>query len=252
MKNKLNLFLKLFIFNFSKRMSYLGFDKYDTVEIIDEHFIVIEWRQLQMILSVTDDMINATKLVSSISSKRFSKWNETSDAKLFRERFPHLFQVRNTNNVFNCKDPNRVAGTYVDWTLIPVIVTWANTMKGYFLVNDFNDDLEKDTSGYIYIIQTKEYEGTDKYKIGRTWNPNHRFSSYGQDVKVIKCQKVGDMYKAESHIIHELNEGVTKPFKGKEWYECDLDEILYYYDEAVKLYPVNSLLELIKDPLYKS
>lgn len=233
-------------------MCDFDFDKYDTIEVIDEHFIVIEWRHLQMIYSVTDNMINASKLVSSISSKRFRNWNETVDAKLFRERLPHLFKVRYTGQVFGCKDPNRVAGTYVDWSLIPVIVTWANAMKGYFLINDIREDIANDKSGYIYIVQTKENEGTNKYKIGRTWNTNQRFRSYGQDVKVIKCQKVGDMYKAESHIIYELNEYVTKPYKGKEWYDCNLDEIIYYFNEAVKLYPLNDEIEYIKDPLFES
>lgn len=228
----------------------LDFDKYETIEIIDENFIVIEWEHLQMIYSVNDDMINATKLVSSISSKRFCKWNETDDAKLFKERFPHLFCVRRTNDVFKCKDPNRVAGTYVDRTLIPVIVTWADAMKGYFLVNGIRNDVATDKSGYIYIVQTKENEGTNKYKIGRTWKPSRRFREYGEDVKVIKCQKVGDMYKAECDIIYELNEFIAKPFKGREWYECNLDDIIYYFNEAVKRYPLNEEIEYIKDPLH--
>ena len=216
-----------------------NYAEYKTIEIIDENFTVIEWNGLQMIYSANDNMINATKLVSSISSKHFNNWTSSADGKLFQERFPEKFVSRNPGDVFGCKDMNRVSGTYVSWSLIPVIVSWANVMRGYFLVNNFRKDYERDTTGYIYIVQTEEFKGTNKYKIGRTWNPKQRFHQYGKNLNVIRCEKVGNMYRAEESLIYDLGEFVTKPFKGKEWFDCDIDEIEYYFQEACKAYPVS-------------
>ena len=73
-------------------------DEYKTIEISDENFTVIDWNDLQMIYYANDNMINPTKLVSSISSKLFRKNFSSADVKIFREIFPEkiltLFVVK--------------------------------------------------------------------------------------------------------------------------------------------------------------
>lgn len=221
----------------------MEFFEFKTIEVIDENFSVIEWHHLQMIYSADYDMINATKLVPSISSKKFRKWSETCDGKLFENRFPYMFKEITNKELKGSKDINRVVGTYIHKMLIKVVVSWANAMRGFYLVNNLRFDIETDMSGYIYIVQTKEFLNTNKYKIGRTWRPEQRFKQYGTELKIIKCEKVSDMFKAENNLKYEIKEYVNEPFKGTEWFECELEDILYYFNEACNSYPINEEIE---------
>jgi hypothetical protein len=112
---------------------------------------------------------------------------------------------------------DRFSGTYMDMSLIPVIVAWCNPMLGYFMVNQLNSDAKNDPSGYVYIVQPEVHLDTNVYKIGRTWNPKVRFQSYGAKTKVIKCERVNNMYSVETAIISNLSEYSFEPFQGKEW-----------------------------------
>ena len=55
------------------------------------------------------------------------------------------------------------------------------------------------------------------------------------------------MYRAEESLIYDLSEFVTKPFKGKEWFDCDIKEIEYYFQEACKAYPVSKEIEELRE-----
>jgi hypothetical protein len=216
---------------------YLVGGETEIVEIIDDNFVMIHHHQLNLIFSTKDQMFNATKLVRSISDSEIKKWNETKSAKLFKQRFPQYFKVITTRD-FKGTDGNRLSGTYMDMTMIPVIVAWCNPMLGYFLVNQLNSDAKIDQSGYVYLVQPEEHLDTNVYKIGRTWNPKVRFPNYVDKTKLIKCERVNNMYSVETSIISNLSEYFFEPFQGKEWYKTDedndLDMLIKQFEDSVR------------------
>jgi hypothetical protein len=153
------------------------------------------------------------------------------------QRFPQYFKVI-TNRDLKGTNANRLAGTYMDMRLIPVIVAWYNPMLGYFLVNQLNSNAKNDPSGFVYIVQPEEHSDTNVYKIGRTWNPKVRFQSYGAKTKIIKCERVNNMYSVETNIITSCKEFFFEPFQGKEWYKTDedndLDMLIKQFEDSVK------------------
>jgi hypothetical protein len=210
---------------------YPLFKDAEIVEVISENFVTIHWYGMNIIYSVKDQKFNATKLVQSISSTKFKKWNETRDAAAFRKRFPDFF-------IELSKVENRLKGTYLDPQMIYVIVAWANPFIGFNLTNGIAEEYGlTDKSGYVYLIQPEEYLGTNIYKIGRTWKLEQRLPKYGEKAKIIKTAKVNDMYTTETKILNSLKEtdiSEAKLVRGAEYFEVELDDILYWFDEAIK------------------
>lgn len=207
------------------------------VEIIDEDFVVIQFSGVEVIYSTKLEKFNATKYVSAISESKYNNWHRSKSAACFRHKFPKFFKEILTNQDAICKDFNRIKGTYLDLSLLPIITAWCNPMRAYCLVNDIREEFVNDTQGYIYIVQPEEYLGTDIYKIGRTWSPKQRFREYGEKHKVIECKRVTNMYKCEQMILSNLNESDDyKLVRGKEYFEGVLEDIMYYYKEAIERY----------------
>jgi hypothetical protein len=157
---------------------YLSDNETEIVEIIDDNFVMIHHHQLNIIFSTKDQMFNAAHLVKCISSSDIFTWKRSKTGKQFMDRFPQYFKVISQSELTgtNCQ---RLQGTYMDMTMLPIIVTWCNPMLGYFLMNELNSEVKNDRSGYFYIVQPEEHLDTNIYKIGRTWNLNIRFQKYG-------------------------------------------------------------------------
>jgi hypothetical protein len=164
----------------------------EVVEVITQNFVTIHWYGMNIIYSVKDQKFNATKLVSAINSKDFRTWSRSQDAASFKKRYPEFF-------VEKTKVANRLKGTYLDPEMIYVIVSWANPMIGFHLTNGRAAQYGmEDKSGYIYLVQPEKYIGKNIYKVGRTWKLEQRFPAYGKGTKIIKTQKVTDMFAAET------------------------------------------------------
>ena len=211
------------------------------VEIIDENFVVVSHCGLSIIYSTCDDMFNATKLCKAISSRKFHKWNETKEAHKFKQRFPHFFKVYMTGDLDGSID-NRLAGTYIHSSMLNVIVSWANPMVGYCLVNGMAEEVMLDKSGFLYLVQPERYLGTNVFKYGITWNTKQRFSKYGGDkCKVFHIVKVNDMYSAELTLHGRIDERVDwgemkiVP-QTREYVEGEFEDIEYLFKEVAKNY----------------
>jgi hypothetical protein len=110
-------------------------DSANIIEVIDENFIVVEFYKLQFIYSMSDQKFNATKLVPSISESEYRRWQHGQAANTFKDRFPHFFKQYKQKEFggrgYTLSQINRIAGSYLDMTLLPIIVSWCNPMRGY-------------------------------------------------------------------------------------------------------------------------
>jgi hypothetical protein len=207
----------------------------DIIEVLDENFIVIDFYKLQFIYSTADQKFNATKLVPSISGSKYPKWQGGQVAQTFIKRFPQFFtEYKNKSNY--------IRGTYLDMTLLPIIVSWCNPVRGYYLINGLAEDINNEVSGYVYIVQPPEFLGTDVKKIGRTWKPQQRFRQYGNGTKFIRCERISNMTGCEDMIMSILSDYKIKKAWKAEYYLDQIDPngnsmVEYCFEEAIKRFP---------------
>ena len=105
--------------------------------------------------------------------------------------------------------------------------------------NGISAYITKKTEGIMYIVQLKNDEGSNVYKVGRTINMNSRknlYERYNGGVNEIKSVKVNDMFSCESELLKEMNKRFGKSVKGNEYFEGELSEIECLFDEVVNKY----------------
>ena len=200
----------------------------------DENYILINYLGIDMIYSVKDDKVNATKLCKQFN-RDFYKLFETKGGKLLRNKFPDKFKVVN-------KIKNELSGTYIDTDLINVVVCWANPLIGYYVSNAYaipDDVIETSNNarlnGYVYIVQPEKYLNTNIVKIGRTWNPNIRFQKYGKNTKVLLVKEVNNMYETERNMLFHIDTYEYKFVKDtKEYIELEDDETIEDFIKFIK------------------
>ena len=215
-------------------MTYDFSEDLDIKYTFDENYVLINYLGIDMIYSVKDDKINATKLCKQFD-RDFNKFNETKGGKLLKEKFPDKFKIVN-------KIKNELSGTYIDTELINVVICWANPLIGYYVSNGYviPDDVIKTSNdarlnGYIYIVQPEEYLNTNIIKIGRTWNPDIRIPKYGKNTNVLFLKEVNNMYETERNILYYIDTYEYKLVKDtKEYIELEEDETLEDFIKFIK------------------
>lgn len=204
------------------------FNSNNIIETINDDFVLLRYHNVNILYCVRLQMVNVNHLCKQFDVK-FRFWKKCQQVKQLMDRFPDKF-VNNYNDSYN-----KGRGTYISEDLVNIILCLLNPILGYTITNNYHDGVELiNKTGFVYIVQPEEYIGTNIYKIGRTWNPSQRFVEYGKKVKIIRLNKVKDMYLTEINLINDITE-YNKPFKGKEYFAFDnLDDLLYYYNENVK------------------
>ena len=84
----------------------------------DENHILINYLGIDMIYSVKDDKINATKLCKHFD-RDFTTFIRSKGGKLLKEKFLDKLKVVNKGEL---------SGTYISTDLINVVVCWANPL----------------------------------------------------------------------------------------------------------------------------
>ncbi len=81
--------------------------------------------------------------------------------------------------------------------------------------------------GYFYIVQEREFLGTNNYKIGKTSNVENRMRYYSKNSKLIYSIKVDDQNEVKA-ILMELfkDKFIQKKEYGREYFEGDINEII--------------------------
>ena len=212
-------------------------EKLEIISIYNDNYILVKYLGIEMIYSVKDDKVNATKICEQFGSC-FRKWFETKGGKKLREMFPEKFKLHN-----NVK--NELKGTYITTDLINVILCWADPLIGYYISNCYSipDNVKtlstyKKTKGFIYFIQPEKYLGTNIYKIGRTWNLKMRFRKYGINSKTLFTIEVNNMFEIERKLIwriedleYEFVENTKEYFKLNE--NEDVEELAKYLEKEI-------------------
>jgi hypothetical protein len=94
---------------------------------------------------------------------------------------------------------------------------------------------------YVYCITNKAMH--NKCKCGGTARtPNIRCKELSNTSVPLECNvkysiKVNNFRKAEKYIHNKIISYGFMRYDGKEWFECNPNDIKYIYDEYVKLYP---------------
>ena len=99
--------------------------------------------------------------------------------------------------------------------------------------------ITKKTEGLMYIVQLKNDEGSNVYKVGRTINMNSRknlYERYNGGVNEIKSVKVKDMFSCEAELLNEMKKRFGKSVKGNEYFEGELSDIECLFDEVINKY----------------
>ncbi len=87
--------------------------------------------------------------------------------------------------------------------------------------------------GYFYIVQEREFLGTNNYKIGRTSDVEDRLRGYSKNSKLIYSIKVDDQNEVESMLIEIFKDKfIQKREYGREYFEGDINEMI----QEVELY----------------
>ena len=178
-------------------------EKYDIIDKIDDNFVIVDYLGINLIYSIKDDKINATKMCN-IFGKKLKRLFENNYGKLLKRCFPDKF--KSINNV-----KLELRGTYIDIDLITTIISWENPLIGYYIANQYyiptkilNSINNIKLKGYIYIVQPERYINTNIIKIGRTYNTKLRFQNYGKNIKIFLIKEVDNMYDSEIKIINNI------------------------------------------------
>lgn len=115
-------------------------------------------------------------------------------------------------------------------------------------------------SGYIYIVQTPAYRGTDVFKVGRTWQrlskvatSFDRLKTYPKGTQVVALLAVpeGTETRVETHLKEVLKEQFEL-VRGQEWFRAPLAELLPLVTQQVCSLctpePCRTPLEVAVDP----
>ena len=71
--------------------------------------------------------------------------------------------------------------------------------------------VSKNVGGYLNIVQLQKHEGTQIYKVGRTFEMKHRLNTYKHyngGANEIVCKPVSNQFNAEVKLLILLNEAV--------------------------------------------
>lgn len=208
-------------------MSEFYFDSNNIVETINEDFVVLKHYGVNLIYSINLQMVNATNICNQFDFS-YRHWKTCYNITTLMERFPEKFVDDFNNRIPRCR------GTYIAEDLVNYVLSQMNPILGYTIINGYHENVELNLKeGYVYIVQPEEYKNTNIYKIGRSWKTKQRFQAYGKDTKIILIKKVEDMYTTEMNIRNELTE-ISKPIKGNEYFNIDLDEIIDVFNENTK------------------
>lgn len=91
---------------------------------------------------------------------------------------------------------------------------------------------------YVYLLQPKEFIGTNGYKIGISSKEDlNRLQSYGRGTEYIQFFKCDEYMSAEKELIKTLNDSENfKLVKGREYFAGDREEIINIFSDIMKKY----------------
>ena len=88
-------------------------------------------------------------------------------------------------------------------------------------------------SGHVYLLNE---EGTDKFKVGRSGDPEQRRDNLQtgnpNKLEITTTKEVSDMVGSEKRLLQEMKENFESTGGGKEWFKGDKEEARKVFDKV--------------------
>lgn len=81
------------------------------------------------------------------------------------------------------------------------------------------------TVGYVYVVQVREFLGTNIYKVGRSGDAIKRLKQYPKGSKLLCNIMVSDCISAERLMLYNLSDYIRREY-GREYVDIEYKELL--------------------------
>lgn len=92
--------------------------------------------------------------------------------------------------------------------------------------------------GYLYLIQPREFLGTNIYKVGRTHSIIDRLRQYPKGSELHGVTLVSDMQSGERLLLHHLRDYIVRDY-GLEYVDCPYSILFSHLYQVQQAYPIN-------------